>query len=93
MGARLRGANGAPQAGASGISSTTFPVHPARRVRFVEKSSREDVFMRREVGLLLAGVWLALEGLVRLASLSFRYDDLVMGALAVAAGVLMIIKR
>jgi len=49
--------------------------------------------MRREIGLLLAGVWLVLEGLQRLADLSFRYDDLIMGVLAVAAGVLIIIKR
>lgn len=49
--------------------------------------------MRKEIGLLLAGVWLALEGLVRLADLSFRYDDLVMGVLAVAAGVLIVIRR
>lgn len=49
--------------------------------------------MRKEIGLLLAGVWLALEGLVRLADLSFRYDDLVMGALALVAGVLVIIRR
>lgn len=49
--------------------------------------------MRREIGLFLAGVWLVVEGLQRLADLSFRYDDLVMGGLAVVAGVLMIIKR
>jgi hypothetical protein len=49
--------------------------------------------MRKEVGVLLAGVWLVLEGLVRLADLHFRYDNLVMGALAVAAGVLMVIRR
>lgn len=49
--------------------------------------------MRKEIGLLLAGVWLVLEGLVRLVDLSFRYDHLVMGGLAVAAGALMVIRR
>lgn len=55
--------------------------------------SKKGSCMRKEIGLMLAGVWLALEGLVRLADLNFRYDDLVMGALALAAGVMMIIKR
>lgn len=47
----------------------------------------------RQVGLLLAGVWFVVHGLTDLADLSFRYDHLVTGGLAVAAGIFLIIRR
>ncbi len=41
----------------------------------------------------LAGAWLVLHGLSSLIKLSFRYDEIVMGVLALVAGLFMIIRR
>lgn len=46
----------------------------------------------RNPGLLLLGVWLLLLGLVSLLSLSFRYSDLLLNLLAIAAGVLLLLE-
>lgn len=37
--------------------------------------------------------WLVLNGLMSVANLSFRYDDLVMGVLAILAGALIVIRK
>ncbi|MGM0593979.1 MAG: hypothetical protein ACQETD_05515 [Pseudomonadota bacterium] len=42
---------------------------------------------------LLLGAWLILQGLAVLLNLSFRYDQLVMGALALLAGVFTLIRK
>ena len=47
----------------------------------------------KDIGLFLLGVWLVLQGLTELADLRFRYDEILTGALAIAAGVLVIIRR
>ncbi|WP_440995666.1 hypothetical protein [Arhodomonas sp. SL1] len=47
----------------------------------------------RQIAYLLLGAWLILHGLQGIIHLSFRYDDLVLGGLAIAAGVLLIIVR
>jgi len=39
------------------------------------------------------GAWLVLQGLSALLNLSFRYDDLISGALALSAGVLVILRK
>ncbi len=39
------------------------------------------------------GAWLLLSGLAAIANLSFKYDDMVMGVLALVAGVLVILRR
>ena len=39
------------------------------------------------------GGWLLLHGLASIINLNFRYDEVVMGALALIAGVLVIIRR
>jgi hypothetical protein len=41
----------------------------------------------------LVGGWLVMHGLSALIKLNFRYDDVVMGALALVAGVFVIIRR
>lgn len=43
--------------------------------------------------VMFLGVWLILMGLSELLSLSFRYDDEVIGALAVIAGVLVLMRK
>lgn len=47
----------------------------------------------KDLGLFLLGIWLVVHGLMSLIGLSFRYDDLFMGVLAIAAGALVIIRR
>lgn len=47
----------------------------------------------RNIGLLLLAVWLIATGLKGVAQLSFAYDSVVLGALAIVAGVLILIRR
>ena len=47
----------------------------------------------RHIGVLLLGVWLIVHGLREIIHLSFRYDDLILGGLAIVAGVFLIIRR
>jgi len=47
----------------------------------------------RHIGLILAGVWLLLTGLIELIGLRFQYLPEGMAVLAIVAGVLMIIRR
>jgi len=47
----------------------------------------------RFLGSLLLGIWLVLYGLRGLLHLQFQYDHYVMSALALAAGVLLILRR
>lgn len=47
----------------------------------------------RHAGTLLLAAWLIATGLQGIADLHFRYDDIVLGALALAAGVLLLIRR
>jgi len=47
----------------------------------------------KDLGLFLLGVWLVLHGLQELLALNFRYDDLALGVLGIAAGALIIIRR
>lgn len=42
---------------------------------------------------LFLGAWLVLQGLAALLNLSFRYDDVLGGALALIAGVLVILRK
>ena len=45
-----------------------------------------------KIGAFLLGVWLILTGLSSLINLHFQYDHLVMGLLAVAAGVFTMVR-
>jgi hypothetical protein len=45
------------------------------------------------LGMLLLAIWLVLHGLLALISLSFSGSDVIMALLAIAAGVLLLIKR
>jgi uncharacterized membrane protein HdeD (DUF308 family) len=47
----------------------------------------------RTLGMLLLGIWLILTGLGALLHLSFSGEDIVLGLLALAAGVLIILER
>ncbi len=47
----------------------------------------------RRLGTLLLALWLILEGLARLFSFSFKGMDVVMGILALAAGILILLER
>jgi len=47
----------------------------------------------RVLGNILLGVWLILFGLRGLLGLQFQYDHYVMSGLAIAAGIVIILRR
>jgi hypothetical protein len=47
----------------------------------------------RKIGMLLLAIWLIVTGLIALLHLSFERMDIVMGILAIAAGVLIALER
>ena len=49
--------------------------------------------LNKELGMLLLAIWLILQGLISLLGLSFAGLDLIMGLLALVAGVLILVKR
>lgn len=46
----------------------------------------------RRLGLILTGIWLVLTGLSALIHIRFEYRELIMAALALVAGVLLIVQ-
>lgn len=42
---------------------------------------------------IFLGAWLILQGLFQVVNLSFRYDDLIAGALALLAGIFVLIRK
>ena len=51
------------------------------------------VRLTKDLGLLLLAVWLILYGLLAVFNVSFPQQGIVMGILALAAGILILIKR
>lgn len=49
--------------------------------------------MKKNLGLLLVGIWLVLHGLVQLVNFSFTGLSAVMALLAIVAGALVILGR
>ncbi len=49
--------------------------------------------LTQNLGLLLLGIWLILSGLIALLGLSFQGLHLLMGILALAAGILIVLRR
>lgn len=47
----------------------------------------------RNMGMILLAVWLIATGLGSVIDISFQYDSLVFGIIAIAAGVLILLKR
>jgi hypothetical protein len=47
----------------------------------------------KNIGMLLLAIWLILTGLIALFSLSFNGLDLIMGLLAIAAGIFILLGR
>jgi len=47
----------------------------------------------RQLGFLLLGIWLVAHGLTQFVRFSFEGMNVIMGILALAAGVLLIIRR
>ena len=46
-----------------------------------------------KLGNVFLGIWLVLQGLMGLLDLSFSYDHVVVGALALVAGVLVLVRK
>jgi uncharacterized membrane protein HdeD (DUF308 family) len=60
----------------------------------VSGSSRvTDMKLPKSLGMLLLAVWLILTGLIALFSLSFAGLPVIMGIIAIAAGVLILLQR
>ena len=49
--------------------------------------------LMKNLGMLLLGIWLVLSGLITLVGLSFQGLAIIMGVLAIAAGILILINR
>ncbi len=49
--------------------------------------------LTKNIGMLLLAIWLILTGLIALISFSFHGLNLIMGALAIAAAVFILIGR
>jgi hypothetical protein len=47
----------------------------------------------KDLGLIALGVWLVLTGLIDIADLKFKYDEIVTGAFALVAGILILMRR
>ena len=47
----------------------------------------------KNIGMLLLSIWLILTGLIALFSLSFNGLGIIMGILAIAAGILILLGR
>lgn len=47
----------------------------------------------RHIGMILLGVWLILHGLISIINLHFNGLPLLMGILALVAGILIILRR
>ncbi|HEX2254942.1 MAG TPA: hypothetical protein VHQ65_16880 [Thermoanaerobaculia bacterium] len=47
----------------------------------------------RGIGMVLLGVWLVLEGILTLTGIAFPLQGTVMGALALVAGILLLLGR
>ena len=47
----------------------------------------------KNLGMLLLGIWLIATGLKAVIQLSFAYDVLLLGALAIVAGVFIVLRR
>ncbi len=47
----------------------------------------------RRLGMLLLSIWLILEGLSRLFNVNFRGMGVLMGILALVAGILLLLER
>jgi len=47
----------------------------------------------KNMGMVLLSVWLIATGLKGVINLSFQHDSLIFGAIAIVAGVLIILRR
>jgi hypothetical protein len=47
----------------------------------------------KQIGMLLAGIWFVAHGVIPLIDLHFKGLSLIMSGLAIAAGVLLILRR
>jgi hypothetical protein len=49
--------------------------------------------LTQNLGMLLLGIWLIVNGLIALLGLSFQGLPLLMGILALASGILIVLRR
>jgi len=47
----------------------------------------------KDLGMLLLSIWLILTGLIAILHLSFTGEDIVMAVIAIAAGILLLLRR
>jgi len=85
------GAKGNPALLAPTTSSAIFAT-PAQQRRHKE-TRMARMNLTQNLGMLLLGVWLILSGLIALLGLSFQGLPLLMGILALIAGILIVLRR
>ena len=71
-----------------GVPAIAVPFNATQK-----EGPRMATTMTKNLGMLLLGVWLILSGLLPLLNLSFSGVGIIMGVLAIAAGVLILIGR
>jgi uncharacterized membrane protein HdeD (DUF308 family) len=49
--------------------------------------------LTRRAGIIVLAIWLILTGLIQIFNISFTGEALIMGILAIVAGVLLLIER
>lgn len=47
----------------------------------------------KNIGMIVLGAWLVLTGLIDIVDLKFKYDEIVTGAVALVAGILILMRR
>ena len=47
----------------------------------------------KHLGMILLGIWLIVDGLMKLFNFSFPYSGIILAVIAIIAGILIIIKR
>jgi hypothetical protein len=65
--------------------------HKSQKIKEVSKMKKAS--LTDNLGMLLLSIWLILSGLVVLTSFYFRGLPEIMGLLAIAAGILILIRR
>jgi hypothetical protein len=66
---------------------------PQHSTHITEEALRMEPKLTKNLGMLLLGIWLILGGLIPLLNLSFSGLGMLLGVLAVAAGVCILLGR
>jgi hypothetical protein len=63
------------------------------QVAIPPKYSEKETLVKKNLGMLLLGIWLLVQGLSQVVTFNFSGMDTIMAVLAIAAGALIILNR